>query len=102
MAPKREALKASQEELTQVQNVLDDARRRLAQVEQGIAALKARYEECVQKKEELEYKSAECSARLSRAEKVSSLHIMWICGIICLVDICPIKYLKISILGEFS
>ena len=75
VAPKREALKASQEELAAVQKVLDDARRRLSQVEQGIAALKARYEECVQKKEELEFKSAECSARLTRAEKVIIFHL---------------------------
>ena len=40
-------------------------------MEEGIAALQAKYEECVAKKEELKDKCDLCSARLTRAEKVS-------------------------------
>ena len=39
-------------------------------MEEGIETLKARYEECLAKKEELKEKCDLCSARLSRAEKV--------------------------------
>ncbi len=44
-------------------------------VEEGIAALQAKYEECVAKKEELKEKCDLCAARLTRAEKVSLMHI---------------------------
>lgn len=40
-------------------------------MEEGIASLQAKYEECIAKKQELEFKTEQCSARLGRAEKVS-------------------------------
>lgn len=70
VAPKRERLRESQEELATVQRDLDEKRRRLFEVEAGIAALKAKYDECIAKREELEHKSQECTARLERANKV--------------------------------
>ena len=39
-------------------------------MEEGIETLKARYEECLAKEEELKEKGDLCSARLSRAGKV--------------------------------
>ena len=50
---------------------LNAAKTRLKEVEEGIAALQARYEECVAKKQDLADKCELCSARLERAEKVS-------------------------------
>ena len=44
-------------------------------MEEGIAALQAKYEECVAKKEELKDKCDLCSARLTRAEKVSEVYL---------------------------
>lgn len=71
VAPKREALKNATEELQETQRVLDAAKARLTEVEEGIASLQAKYEECISKKQELEFKTEQCTARLSRAEKVS-------------------------------
>ena len=51
--------------------LLGEAKARLREVEEGIEALQAKYEECVAKKEELKDKCDLCTARLSRAEKVS-------------------------------
>ena len=70
VAPKRERLRIATEELQETQRILDAAMARLAEVEEGIATLQAKYEDCVRKKEELENKCAECEARLVRADKV--------------------------------
>jgi len=50
--------------------VLNEAKARLREVEEGIASLQAKYEECVAKKQELGDKCDLCTARLERAEKV--------------------------------
>ena len=50
--------------------ILDAAKARLQEVEEGIATLQAKYDECVRKKDELEYKTTECEGRLVRADKV--------------------------------
>lgn len=50
--------------------LLNEAKARLRGVEENIAALHAKYEECVAKKEEIKDKCDLCSARLTRAEKV--------------------------------
>ena len=71
VAPKRERLRIAQEELAETQRILDSAKARLAEVEEGIATLQAKYDDCVRKKDELESKCAECEARLVRADKVS-------------------------------
>jgi len=65
------ALKQATEELQETQRVLAEAKARLAEVEEGIASLQAKYEECIAKKQELEFKTKQCSDRLGRAEKVS-------------------------------
>lgn len=39
-------------------------------MEEGIASLQAKYDECINKKQELEFKTEQCAARLGRAEKV--------------------------------
>ena len=64
------ALKEAKESLDTTLKLLNDAKSRLREVEEGIAALQAKYEECVAKKEELKDKCDLCAARLTRAEKV--------------------------------
>ena len=64
-------MKQATEELQETQRVLAEAKARLAEVEEGIASLQAKYEECIAKKQDLEFKTAQCPARLGRAEKVS-------------------------------
>lgn len=73
VAPKREKLRIAQEELAETQRILDAAKLRLQQVEEGIATLQAKYDDCVQKKDELDNKCKECEARLNRADKVRDL-----------------------------
>ena len=53
--------------------VLNEAKARLREVEEGIASLQAKYEECVAKKQELGDKCDLCTARLERAEKVECI-----------------------------
>lgn len=64
-------MKEAKESLDETLRILNEAKARLREVEEGIAALQAKYEECVAKKEELKDKCDLCSARLTRAEKVS-------------------------------
>ena len=66
----QEALKKATEDLQETQRILGEAKDRLREVEEGIASLQAKYDECIAKKEELEYKTELCTARLTRAEKV--------------------------------
>lgn len=54
----------------ETQRQLDKAKGKLAEVEEGIASLQAKYNECISKKEDLEFKTNQCTARLERAEKV--------------------------------
>jgi dynein heavy chain len=68
--PKRQALRIAQEDLAQTMAILDAAKKRLRDVEQGVAMLQAKYNECVAKKQELEIRTKECEARLVRADKV--------------------------------
>jgi len=70
VAPKREALRIAQEDLAETQRALDAAKQRLRDVESGVLALQAKYNDCVRKKQELETKTKECEARLVRADKV--------------------------------
>lgn len=71
VAPKREKLRIAQLDLEETQRILDAAKARLQEVEEGIATLEAKYEDCVNKKDELERKCAECEGRLVRADKVT-------------------------------
>lgn len=59
--------KASLEETLKL---LNEAKSRLREVEEGIATLQAKFEETTAKKEELAQKCSLCSGRLERAEKV--------------------------------
>ena len=68
--PKREALRIAQEDLAETQRILDAAKQRLKDVENGLLALQAKYNDCVKKKQDLETKTKECEARLVRADKV--------------------------------
>lgn len=52
------------------QRILEEAKQRLREVEDGIATMQAKYRECIAKKEELELKCDQCEQRLSRADKV--------------------------------
>ncbi len=63
-------MRIAQAELAETQAVLDEAKARLREVEEGIATLQAKYEDCVAKKEELENKCDLCKVRLERADKV--------------------------------
>lgn len=60
----------AQQDLAETQRILDEAKARLREVEDGIATLQAKYNDCVSKKEELENKCDLCKARLTRADKV--------------------------------
>uniref|UniRef100_A0A8C0ZKX5 Dynein axonemal heavy chain 1 n=1 Tax=Cyanistes caeruleus TaxID=156563 RepID=A0A8C0ZKX5_CYACU len=70
--PKRvrdsQALREAEEDLRATQMVLDEAKQRLKAVEDGIAALQAKYEACKANKEELERKIEQCLERLARAD----------------------------------
>ncbi|KAJ8259834.1 hypothetical protein GJAV_G00174010 [Gymnothorax javanicus] len=68
--PKRQALKEAQEDLAVTQKILDDAKSKLAAVEEGIAALEAKYHDCLAKRDELDNKCSLCEARLGRADKL--------------------------------
>ncbi|XP_060076356.1 dynein axonemal heavy chain 1-like, partial [Ylistrum balloti] len=70
VAPKREKLRVAQEELAITQKILDEAKARLHEVQEGIRTLQAKYDDCVRKKEELENKCTECEGRLGRADKL--------------------------------
>ena len=55
----------SQKELLRQKALLDAAKwSRLQEVQDGIASLQAKYDECVRKKDELETKCTECEQRL--------------------------------------
>ncbi|ESO89348.1 hypothetical protein LOTGIDRAFT_210379 [Lottia gigantea] len=70
VAPKREKLRIATADLEETQRMLDEAKGRLQEVEEGIATLQAKYEDCVRKKEELENKCEQCEARLGRADQL--------------------------------
>lgn len=76
VAPKRERLRIASEELAETQRILAAAKARLAEVEEGIATLQAKYDDCVRKKDELEQKCSECEGRLIRADKVCGLEFL--------------------------
>ena len=63
-------LAEAKESLEETLKVLNESKARLREVEEGIASLQAKYEECVAKKQELGDKCDLCTARLERAEKV--------------------------------
>ncbi|XP_075795609.1 dynein axonemal heavy chain 1 isoform X2 [Pelodiscus sinensis] len=68
--PKRQALREAEEDLQATQKILDEAKDRLREVEDGIATLQAKYRSCIAKKEELEMKCELCEQRLGRADKL--------------------------------
>uniref|UniRef100_A0A8C3HT11 Dynein axonemal heavy chain 1 n=1 Tax=Chrysemys picta bellii TaxID=8478 RepID=A0A8C3HT11_CHRPI len=68
--PKRQALREAEEDLQVTQKILDEAKDRLREVEDGIATLQAKYRSCIAKKEELELKCELCEQRLGRADKL--------------------------------
>ncbi|XP_075430348.1 dynein axonemal heavy chain 1 isoform X2 [Ascaphus truei] len=68
--PKRQALREAQEDLAMTQKILDKAKGRLSDVEEGISTLQGKYKDCVSKKEELEQKCAQCEQKLGRADKL--------------------------------
>uniref|UniRef100_A0A8C7MG37 Dynein axonemal heavy chain 1 n=1 Tax=Oncorhynchus kisutch TaxID=8019 RepID=A0A8C7MG37_ONCKI len=68
--PKRKALQEAQEDLAVTQLILDDANEKLAQVEEGIATLQAKYHDCLAKRDELDNKCQLCENRLVRADKL--------------------------------
>ncbi|KAM8930485.1 dynein axonemal heavy chain 1 isoform 1-T1 [Pelodytes ibericus] len=70
--PKRQALQEAQEDLAVTQKILDEAKARLSEVEDGITTLEAKYKDCVSKKEELEHKCEQCEQKLGRADKLIS------------------------------
>ncbi|XP_046731532.1 dynein axonemal heavy chain 1 [Silurus meridionalis] len=68
--PIRKALAGAQEDLEVTQNILKEAKGKLEAVEEGIAALQAKYQECLAKRDELESKCQLCENRLIRADKL--------------------------------
>uniref|UniRef100_A0A803YA76 Dynein axonemal heavy chain 1 n=1 Tax=Meleagris gallopavo TaxID=9103 RepID=A0A803YA76_MELGA len=66
--PKRvRAWREAEEDLRATQQVLEEAKQRLKDVESGIAILQAKYNSCIAKKKELEMKCEQCQQRLGRA-----------------------------------
>lgn len=63
-------MKEARESLDETLRILNEAKARLREVEEGLTALQSKYDECVAKKEELKEKCELCEARLLRAEKV--------------------------------
>ncbi|XP_063674391.1 dynein axonemal heavy chain 1-like isoform X3 [Bolinopsis microptera] len=70
VAPKRARLKEAQTQLDTTMQILSDAKERLQEVEDRVATLQAKYDECLNKKEELENKTDLCQARLGRAGRL--------------------------------
>jgi dynein heavy chain len=70
VAPKRAALKEAQESLALTMKALNEARSRLAEVNDSITSMEADLKAKAEKKKELEDKAEECAAKLIRAEKV--------------------------------
>uniref|UniRef100_A0A8C9DGR4 Dynein axonemal heavy chain 1 n=1 Tax=Prolemur simus TaxID=1328070 RepID=A0A8C9DGR4_PROSS len=68
--PKRQALREAQDDLEVTQRILEEAKQRLLEVENGIATMQAKYRECIAKKEDLELKCDQCEQRLGRADKL--------------------------------
>uniref|UniRef100_A0A670IKK4 Dynein axonemal heavy chain 1 n=1 Tax=Podarcis muralis TaxID=64176 RepID=A0A670IKK4_PODMU len=68
--PKRQALREAEEDLQATQKILDEAKERLREVEDGIANLQAKYQGTLATKEELEMKCDQCEQRLGRADKL--------------------------------
>ncbi|XP_030634236.1 dynein heavy chain 1, axonemal [Chanos chanos] len=68
--PKRQALQEAQEDLAVTQQILDEAKDKLAAVEEGIATLQAKYHDCLAKRDELDSKCQLCENRLIRADKL--------------------------------
>lgn len=66
----QQALREAQDDLEVTQRILEEAKQRLREVEDGIAMMQTKYRECIAKKEELELKCEQCEQRLSRADKV--------------------------------
>lgn len=63
-------MREAQDDLEVTQRILEEAKLRLHEVEDGIATMQAKYRECIAKKEELELKCEQCEQRLGRADKV--------------------------------
>ncbi|XP_072521546.1 dynein axonemal heavy chain 1 [Salminus brasiliensis] len=68
--PKRQALAEAQKDLAVTQRILDEAKKKLAAVEEGIATLQAKYHDCLAKRDELDSKCQLCEGRLVRADKL--------------------------------
>lgn len=66
-------MRESQEDLETTQRILDDAKQKLAAVEEGIATLQAKYHECLAKRDDLDAKCKLCENRLIRADKVITI-----------------------------
>lgn len=66
----QQAIKEAQEDLAVTQCIWDDAKEKLAVVEDGVATLQAKYQDCLSKKDELDNKYQLCEARLVPADKV--------------------------------
>lgn len=70
MLSPQQAWREAEEDLRATQQVLEEAKERLRDVESGIAMLQAKYKSCIAKKEELEMKCEQCQQRLDRADTV--------------------------------
>ena len=63
-------MKEAKKSLDNTLSLLNEAKASLRNVEEGLASLQSKYEECLAKKDELREKCELCEARLLRAEKV--------------------------------
>ncbi|XP_059153506.1 dynein axonemal heavy chain 1-like [Physella acuta] len=70
VAPKREKLKQAMDELAATEKVLAIAKKKLFDVESGVAKLQKQYNDSMNKKKNLEDKCKLCEGRLDRADKL--------------------------------
>ena len=96
------ALAEAKASLDETLRVLNESKARLREVEEGIATLQNKFQECMAKKQELAEKCALCSARLERAEKVIcltcaqklwclygiSMCVVVVCVCVCVLCVC--------------
>ena len=91
------ALEGANRSLEETKRALAKAKARLQEVEDGIALLQTRYQECVAKKEDLAEKCALCTARLERAEKVCVCVCVCACVRACECACCVIAGSHLSV-----
>lgn len=102
VAPKRKKLKQAMEELEVTEKILFAAKKKLYDVESGVARLQRQYNDSMAKKQFLEDKCKLCMARLDRADKVSLVSDIVLTLFHCLNSFFTVLTLFFYCLNSFS